>query len=283
MKSGVLFFAASSLLTAATVNARIAGGGNYSSGAPFVLRSKVQQENGTEFGRRYVSVTGMNSTNGTGGSMQMVLGKMTEATAFRIMNGSVVVDNSSPPVSISLYPAGTNVQISDNGTSVARGPDGIELTPDGPGEYRTPILDTTPGTPNADATRQYGLLFNDIRFLMWGACDSSSSGTNQSTVSWLRAPGPNVGPPGCTNMFLIPERPLPGNLRTQTDRSRRLGGGGSKTNDTRMAGMIKDAIAKERLGEILSPPRGPGNGTRVVEETAKLAAEEEMRATEFKG
>ncbi len=77
----------------------------------------------------------------------MSLGDKSKASVFHIVNDTAVLRDTNPPVSISLYPAGTDVKIHADGSSVATAPNGTVLQPNGPGDFRTPILSTDVGTP----------------------------------------------------------------------------------------------------------------------------------------
>ncbi|KAI9880729.1 MAG: hypothetical protein M1830_001012 [Pleopsidium flavum] len=201
MKLGVLDLIVITLITGTPAITNAAPSG-FEGGAPFILRSNVQQDNAAFFDHKYVSYHHVED-----GNSFLSLGRKAEATAFQIVKDTVVVRNTSPPVSIALYPYGTKVVIYDDGKSTASSPDGKILEPNGPGEFWKPILDTGSGTPCADPTRQYGLLFNNIRFSNWGACKKPVDGdADRIEVYWQKSPGRIQGPPGCATMFLNVEQ-----------------------------------------------------------------------------
>ncbi len=80
------------------------------------------------------------------GESYLRLGDKSDATIFEIVNGTTIVRGTNPPVSIALYPYGTKVDVAQDGTSTATAPNGTVLAPNGPGNLRTVLLGTGPGT-----------------------------------------------------------------------------------------------------------------------------------------
>ncbi|KAI9838408.1 MAG: hypothetical protein M1838_004614 [Thelocarpon superellum] len=175
----------------------------YENGTPFLLWSSVQQmnESDSEFDQLYDNV----ATKGL-----VLVPYQNESSTFVINNTRLAIAGSDPALFVNLYPHGTNISAFDNGSVTALSPaTGLDMAPDGPGDFRSLVLSTDPDTPGADPTEQYGVVLDGARFCSWGACKPDAVETSQAAadrdagfpVFWQRCPSSIVAVPGCATMF----------------------------------------------------------------------------------